>query len=289
MTKEIRIQRWPDIHAAMVALGGFGTSRQIAERAGISQKNVTCYLGQYVSTGKVFRYGSGHLHKTYSLTPLDQEQFGGFRKTQDRPAPGRERAYGLIKDAGADGIDKEALAAVCGVKPDAFDKHLCVLRRQGRVLSVKYLKTARHFANKEHAEAFTAVAAQLTEDARKEWQRNAIKRKRDARAAASAARPPKVRQPKAPKPRKREPRPGRELLAGGTRSVERPSPTGPVVIPENVKRTVCPSPPGRFDVVGPVIGGFATQGIGRYGESRAWSRAVSVACRNGESSSGAIG
>jgi len=268
VTKEIRIQRWPDIHAAMTALGGYGTSKQISERSGIDLKSITCFLGQYVSSGRVFRYGNGHLNKVYSLHPLDPAVFGARRERAERPAPGRDQVFAMVQEAGARGIEKAEIAERTGFLHDASDKHLCILRRLGKVWTVQYLRTARHFASQEHAQAFEATVPAIMAEARQRWQQRAVERKRELRAIASANRPPVVREPKPKKPKKREPRPGRELLARGTVNVERAVPTGPVIIPENVKRTVCPSPPERFSVQGPVIGGFATMGIGRYLESR---------------------
>lgn len=41
-------------------------------------------------------------------------------------------------------------------------------------------------------------------------------------------------------------------------------PSGEVIVPANVKRTVAPTPPGRYEASGPVIGGFATLRPGHY-------------------------
>lgn len=41
-------------------------------------------------------------------------------------------------------------------------------------------------------------------------------------------------------------------------------PSGEVIVPDNVKRTVVPVRPGRYEVSGPVVGGFATLRPGHY-------------------------
>lgn len=77
-----------------------------------------------------------------------------------------------------------------------------------------------------------------------------------------------------PKPRKARctGRPGAELVAPPPCAEDAPvrineaqrRPRGEIVIPPNVKRTVGPTPAGRYEVTGPVIGGFATMRPGHY-------------------------
>lgn len=67
-------------------------------------------------------------------------------------------------------------------------------------------------------------------------------------------------------------RPGREQLVAEPERVPVPvtiaehqrRPSGEVIVPVGVKRTVAPVRPGRFEASGPVIGGFATMRPGEY-------------------------
>lgn len=67
-------------------------------------------------------------------------------------------------------------------------------------------------------------------------------------------------------------RPGREQLiherkhfpAPVSISVRQLRPSGEVIIPPDVKRTIAPVRPGRFEPTGPIVGGFATMRPGQY-------------------------
>lgn len=65
-------------------------------------------------------------------------------------------------------------------------------------------------------------------------------------------------------------RPGREQVVVEPMHLPAPvsigdrRPKGEATVPAGVKRTVAPVRPGRFEVTGPVIGGFATMRPGQY-------------------------
>ena len=67
-------------------------------------------------------------------------------------------------------------------------------------------------------------------------------------------------------------RPGREQLVHERKhfpapvsiSVRQLRPSGEVIVPPDVKRTIAPVRPGRFEPTGPIVGGFATMRPGQY-------------------------
>jgi len=86
-------------------------------------------------------------------------------------------------------------------------------------------------------------------------------------------RPPKaLAQPLKGALRANDTRPGRHQVVSLPTPVPAPvaiaeeqrRPSGEVIVPANVKRTVKPAPAGRYEVTGPVIGGFATMRPGHY-------------------------
>ncbi len=82
------------------------------------------------------------------------------------------------------------------------------------------------------------------------------------------------------RPFRGDPRPGVEQIIVQHGLVDAPvhinevqrRPSGEVVIPENVKRTVQVAPPGRFALSGLVVGGFATMKPGQYLDDSGFSR-----------------
>ncbi len=86
-------------------------------------------------------------------------------------------------------------------------------------------------------------------------------------------RPPNVlAQPLKGALRANDPRPGRHQVVSLPTPIPAPvaiaeeqcRPSGEVIVPPDVKRTVAPACAGRFEVSGPVIGGFATMRPGQY-------------------------
>ncbi len=67
-------------------------------------------------------------------------------------------------------------------------------------------------------------------------------------------------------------RPGREQVVAERRHFPAPvsiptrqlRPSGEVIVPGDVKRTIAPVHPGRFEATGPIAGGFATMRPGQY-------------------------
>lgn len=134
----------------------------------------------------------------------------------------------------------------------------------GEIIRVGPKMLSRYFASREHAAAAEIwMVAELAEHtARLKAIRSAkqIAVQRERRARERAAKPPK---PEKVKPVKRI-----VLLSALKPSAKhQPATVAQIVVPANVKRTVHPTPPARFEVTGPVIGGFATAGIGRYLEA----------------------
>lgn len=82
------------------------------------------------------------------------------------------------------------------------------------------------------------------------------------------------------RPFRGDPRPGIQQIIVEREPVDAPvhinevqrRPSGEVVIPENVKRTVQVAPPGRFAPSCPAVGGFATMKPGQYLDDSGFSR-----------------
>lgn len=195
-----------------------------------------------------------------------------------------------IVAAGAAGLSMPEVQQVMGVTRRAAQRPLGNLRSDGRIFFVMVGRNARYFATEAMATA--GAVAMLAEnkaiskalaDVRREKKlaREMAKRRaegvkpRQVKQARVRAEPKerKVREPKPPKAAKtkRESLPGHLLVLPARNP--KPKKAGPVeiIIPENVKRTVCPSPPDRFAVSGPVVGGFATMRPGQYLPSDTWA------------------
>lgn len=94
---------------------------------------------------------------------------------------------------------------------------------------------------------------------RRETDAARYRREREALGKVVVAREHKAPlRPLAPAPKKPAMTPSRHVSTKG--------PGGTAQAPDMSRtvRTTWPTPPGRYDVTGPVVGGFATMGVGRY-------------------------
>jgi hypothetical protein len=95
-----------------------------------------------------------------------------------------------------------------------------------------------------------------------------VRNKRPAKAIAPATRLRSTLRPGDPRCTPSQEHPAAPV----TLRTPRPAPTLNPVIPPNVKITRLPAPPGRFEMAGPVVGGFATMRPGKYLEETGFSR-----------------
>lgn len=152
--------------------------------------------------------------------------------------------------------------------------------RDGQIFASGKLAWMRYFLTAEAAADAAPLLSQEVEQARSaasQVRRDAANhKKRQKVAAEKLAKPPKppkpekvarapkaeiVKQPKAPKPIfYAKPKP-----VSKQEQWQRAAP----IIPANVKKTVCPTPPDRWAVVGLISNGFKSLGIGHYMEATA--------------------
>ena len=185
-----------------------------------------------------------------------------------------QRVLDLVIEAGDAGITYPELMAASGLSDRYFQCCKQELFRLGVLFLVKSQRWTRYFATDEQRLAFELPLRAEQKAARKA---------RDvARYAANAERlrlkraeNPEYGKPKAKKPRKSRAKPKQALVIPKAKTVK-PAPyesfkTAIAVIPENVKRTVCLAPPGRFDAADPVVGGFASMRLGQYLPADTWA------------------
>ena len=242
--------RWPAIRAFIEANGGQATSTQVCKATGISQKITTTLLAQYVKAGRLYRGGDAGAYR-YFLAAEDASKVQS-RGYVDRRGTTAE-ALRLLQEAGEQGTTRIAIAEAIGCTIGEIEHSLCMLRKRGQVFGARYNNYVQQFARLEWAEAFlqrrSDDLSQAKAEQRRKWRES--KQRQRIEAVKTAKQKP-------------EPVPGKKLVKPSRFVPLPPKPVGPVIIPENVKRTFAPIKPGRYDVTGPVVGGWATMKPGQY-------------------------
>lgn len=283
------VPRKVQIKAAVMLCGDAGTtSPELCASTGIHRSLLSVLLNHYCKRGFLHKVGP-RLHQRYYATaeqaqaaaPLvaaqetaraeqAQQRREATRQAWKSPseratAPNRDAVLSAINHAGPDGITRGDLSIATGLQVVLLGATLQRLIKQGQVVQAGRTQYLHFFPSQEAATAWEAreerrlkaLYAQRSEaDALREDARAAMRRKKARRLPPADLRcvPTLPAEPAPVQVRKAKPEPR------------------PVVIPDNVKRTVATTRPGRYEVSGPVIGGFATLPFGQYLDGQGYSR-----------------
>jgi len=266
---------------------------EVIKATGFQRAYICTLLGQYVAAGHLFKSGTINRQRYYSTKPARdadadfvarEEAEYQERKRQryakkEKPTPSLEKVRAMLIKSAGNGISEKEAMAEFGILPRTVQKAVAKLREGGELHTFRTNNLVRFFSTPEYAKAFAQVVTFDREEKKKAKiaaRKNspiALARREQRNAKAKAAyhsRKAKEEPSKAAVKRaSRTPKTGKELIASHTKGtnaihIPTPKPAVEVIIPENVKRTYIPAPAGRFDVSGPVIGGFATMGPGQY-------------------------
>ena len=285
----------PRIEAIQAACSGVHGARQfeVIAATGFKRTFVCTLLVQYVEAGHLFKAGAitrQRFYSTKSARDADTEfvareeseyQQRKLMKKARKPKPvsSFETIRNMVINSGAVGVTERQAQEECSILTRTVQKAFARLKASNELFVVKATKPHRYFYKEAFAEAFKAKAKEESEARRKQrvaerrkspiaiarqQQRNALMREQYQLQKAKEA-PSKA----AVKRAARTPKTGKELIARHTKGtnaihIATPKPAVEIIIPENVKRTYQPAPAGRFEVSGPVVGGFATMGPGQY-------------------------
>lgn len=284
------VPRKAQIKGAVMLCGDAGTtSPELATSTGIHRSLLSVLLNHYCKSGFLHKVGPRGRQRFYATADQAQaaapllaaqeaaraeqakqhrhELREAYRSPSERAhAPNRDAMLRAINTAGPDGITRADLAIATGLQMVLLGATLKRLINQGRVVQAGRTQHLHFFPTQAAATAWEtceerrlkALYAQRSEsDALREEARAAMRRKKARRLPPPDLRcvptqPGELPPVQVHKPAKGEPR--------------------PVVVPANVKRTVAPVRPGRYEVSGPVIGGFATLPFGQYLDGQGYSR-----------------
>ncbi|MBA3592086.1 hypothetical protein [Methylibium sp.] len=178
----------------------------------------------------------------------------------------KQRIIAAVSACGPRGARQAEIAAASGIMLNHTSAELKRLCAAGQVFCIGSRKHSHYFPDASSAAAFApvfeaeqTVLAQAIKDAD-------LMRRRAAHRRKSAAKPGKPRKARAPN---KVPKPAvNHWRQDNTKPSAQTIKAAVVVIPAGLKPTICPSGTDhRFTVTGPVIGGFATMGVGRYLEA----------------------
>lgn len=153
----------------------------------------------------------------------------------------------LVNQSGADGISNDVAAQILGRHVRTLQTAYGRMVKNGDIFIARVGNHHKYFSVKEYAEAYSNKQKKrqkkiLTEKTKQEKQ---VIENKYAVAKKPAALPAPV------------------IVKQEKQSWIHAE----VLTPANVKKTIAVAPPGRFEVTGPVIGGFKNMGIGRYLEA----------------------
>lgn len=215
------------------------SSAQIYTQLGLCNRLVGTLVSQYKAAGLLHSAGSPMSRLYFTDAALASARQAELDETEDeRRRQAAEQARERTREA-----DRRRQAARRAVK-----------RREDELLG-RIASLEQELAERAQAGAETAAPPPAQPS-----------KKRRSRTL-----PPGV-QPKKGPLRASDPRPGLHQVIMQPAPLPAPvaiaeaqrRPSGEVIVPANVKRTVAPSPPGRYEASGPVIGGFATLRPGHY-------------------------
>lgn len=204
------------------AVDGIGVA-DLAAYSGCSPKVVKQTVCRLRMSGHVI--GSRRVNEHQVRYFYGSEKKLATRFIAPKPTPTREIVYQALVEAGDKGLSGAELKALCSTihsAKNAFEE----LKASGRLFGCRWpgAESWRYYVTHEYLDA--------------------------AYKEARAAFKPKVREPREPQPRKpKAPKPQKhQLLVIRPAKPKIVGPQGEVIIPENVKRTTCPSPTlGRFE------------------------------------------
>lgn len=173
-----------------------------------------------------------------------------------KPAPLRA----LIQRACATGASMAEIRTALDRQDDSLAVYVCQLVNRGHLIAVGKPMQTRYFARQSDAQKYRNWLSDNAEALEAERKRHQAKVRADKIARRRSREVLLKRNPAYPLGLAALPKTPTVMKQAQTRR-KLPVET---VVPEGVKRTVQAAPPGRYAVQGPVIGGFATMGIGRY-------------------------
>lgn len=275
---------WLSLHALVVAAGEKGaTSKELVKALGVHHRTFENWVQRLTSEGMLFSGGFGTSTRRFA-----KREWADKHSDANPRGYSRDEVLKIITAAGADGISTPEIAESLGCAMSQISHALTELRSAGKSFSAGKNHTYRNFASFEDAEAYRVKRAEARLEHKRIHQPEYKRRsKAKLRPIAEAMRQQRAAEREARKnddaawlerrkkrAEKRREKSGKEMLVKraeiSTKRAE-PKPARPeeIIIPDNVKITKAETKPGRYEVTGPVIGGFATAGIGQYiGPSR---------------------
>ena len=247
--------KWPrldEVRELIAKAGKKGIERaEIQATLSLSRSSAERRLMRLRDDGIVFCGGNGQ-HYRWFTSKQDAEAFHQPRSFI--VAAGKIRT--ILVAAGVAGSTWSEIVEKSGCNQSDIEDGLAWMRKNGQAFSAGKNHTFRTFATKEDAEAY------------REWR--AVKRLKDKRASQQT-----IKAAVAPKKEAKPKKLGTityALRENKKKDAEKAAIAPdfskiPAVNPNGVSVTVLPCRPGRYEVSGPVIGGFATMGIGRYLEA----------------------
>ena len=299
--KAIRAAHWRVISATIEAAGDAGaTLGELTKAMGLCREGASLHLKRHISSGEVFKAGPRawyryfltaeaaaaadiRLHAAAEKARRDQVEKDKERKRRvyhqakgQDPITNRRRdlradVLACIVAAGPAGVLQAEIVERVRVCVRVAQKQVALLRKSGDIVSPRVWQDCRHFSDKQAAEVWKAERKAENEARKAETLKRHYAKESQRYYAQKALRPPKP--PKAPKaakppkqrmPKRVAPKLGKELVKPSRFVPLPPKPQGPVIIPANVKRTAAEIKPGRYDVTGPIVGGFSTMRPGQY-------------------------
>lgn len=276
MTK--RVSHWPLVIKVCEANRETGaTLDQIRDGAQMIRRHSPTLVCQYIKRGYLFAYGA-KTRRRYFLTEEDMRKAAPLIDAMEaarnapkvkRVIPWEETAVGKVHAhlvaAGDAGLSFDDIKRLCNISNTVASVRLAELRRLGKCFMARGDYWFRNFATMEQAAAYKLIHCAATK--RNLEVKERAQKREQAKQAARAKKAAELAAIKAKKAArvvevKAKPAPVKT-------SAVRLDPNAQAIIPAGLKPTLLPCQPGRFEVSGPVVGGFATMGVGRYLEGRA--------------------
>lgn len=180
----------------------------------------------------------------------------------------RQRIVEIVREAGPAGMMAADIGKIIGGHQNSCRASINKVSCQGLLIPVGPKCRTRYFVEQAFADAHTQQLPVILAAIK-----DGVNARRRARARsryeqrADAANPSRKR-PAPRKPRLQKNDPLYVTLKPAHK--HKPPNITQIVVPENVKRTVHPTPPGRFEVPASFVGVFRAAGVGRDMNGAAW-------------------
>ena len=217
----------------------------------ITAQSIRTTLSRLVVGGRIFRDNNStrkyFIRKEWadaSLVKSKHKERQWFDKYSDELIA---QCYDLVKKSGADGVSNDVGSQILGRHRRTLQTAYGQMLKQGKVFIGRVGNHRKYFSTQEYADAYSDKQKKrqkkLTTKDVKHKQVVQVEKHYIAKTPAAIPAPVTIK-------------PSKQAWSITEASIS-----------PNVKKIIAVAPPGRFEVTGPVIGGFKNMGIGRYLEA----------------------